>query len=241
MNFSIILNSRGRISLLFNLLESIYSTASRPEAVEVFLNIDLDDTASVQAGALLEFNFKNVKVQTGERPTNLHKPINEMAKKSKGDYLFALNDDVTFLTQGWDKIILEKSEEFLNRHSDDIMYAGVSDNSFDKANHQRYASFPIISRPSYEALGYFMPEKFVALGADVFLYRIFESVDRILLIDNVRLDHFYHSTLDAVNSPDETATHMRNITYENLPAGNPWEIDISKESELLNEKIASSL
>lgn len=241
MNFSIILNSRGRPAFLTNLLESIFRKAESPSLVEVIVKLDDDDYDTLSVVPLLEMAYPNLKVITSPRPDNLHMTINKMSSISKGDFLFVINDDVIFNTENWDSIILSRALPKLKENKDNILYVGVRDTSIDKAHDGKYASFPIISRESYNALGCFMSEIFVGLGGDVFIYRIFEQVDRVLQVEEVVLDHLLHLSLEQINNPDPTNSSMRQNTYANLWRGDPWQLDISKEVGLLNEKITNSI
>ena len=241
MNFSIILNSRGRPHYLMSLLDSIFSKAKTPDLIEVLIKLDDDDHETINTIGLLEMINPNLKIIISPRPANLHVTINELAAISTGDFLFVINDDVIFNTEDWDSIILEKASAKFKENGDKVLYVGVGDTSIDKANDGKYASFPIISRESYEVLGYFMSEHFVGLGGDVYIYRVFEGVDRVLQVGEVVLDHLLHLTLDQINNPDPTNFDMRQNTYRNLTNGSPWELDISEELKLLNEKITNSI
>ena len=241
MNFSIILNSRGRPYYLTSLLESIFSKAKEPDLIEVLVKVDDDDRETINTISVLETLYPNLKIIISPRPKNLHVTINELASVSTGDFLFVINDDVLFNTDNWDSIIIKKALVEFQKNGDKILYVGVKDTSVDKATDGKYASFPIISRESYQALGYFMSEHFVGLGADVFIYRIFEGVDRVLQVGEVVLDHLLHQTVQQVNNPDLTNFEMRQNTYRNVPNGTPWDLDISEELGLLNEKITNSI
>tara|TARA_R110002020_G_scaffold55309_1_gene153526 strand:+ start:9660 stop:10391 length:732 start_codon:yes stop_codon:yes gene_type:complete len=243
MDFSIILNSRGRPHLLMNLLDSIFSGAVNSNSTQVIVGVDNDDVRTLQSLPLIKATFAdledNIVIEVGDRPTNLHTAINKLSQKATGKYIFILNDDVLFLTKGWDEKISTQIENKLDNFQDRILYAAVSDTSIDKAEHQNYASFPIITKEAADCMGSIMHENFVGLGGDVCLYRIFEQIDRVLFIKDVHLDHIFHSSLERVVNPDETAAEMRKNTWEN-PA-DPWTQDISKEVKSLNEKITSSL
>jgi len=239
MDFSIILNSRGRPGTLFGLLESIFFRAEDSASTQVLIRVDNDDIRTLQTIPLIKSSFDNVIIEGGERPNNLHDSINDLAQKASGKYVFVVNDDVVFLTDDWDVKISKKIEEKLEQYEDRILYVGVSDTSVDKANHQKYASFPILTKEAVDSLGYFMSNYFVGLGGDVHLYRVFEKIERILLIEDVKLDHLFHSTIEKIINPDQTAFEMRQNTHAH-PI-DPWTIDISKEVDSLNEQITSRL
>jgi glycosyltransferase involved in cell wall biosynthesis len=109
MNFSIILNSRGRPHYLMSLLDSIFSKAKTPDLIEVLIKLDDDDHETINTIGLLEMINPNLKIIISPRPANLHVTINELAAISTGDFLFVINDDVIFNTEDWDSIILEKA------------------------------------------------------------------------------------------------------------------------------------
>jgi hypothetical protein len=221
---SLILNTRKRVVLLNNLLRSIQETASYPEDIQVIINYDADDDETdLFTRSLLDTKF-DIQWVTGDRPNNLHKSLNIMANfayDSSTKYIFVLNDDVEFLTKGWD-------DQIRKIPSDEIWYISTNDNSADKENTAQYASFPILTRAAYEALGYFMSEKFVGLGADVHLWRIFDSVNRIKETE-IELDHVCHRTVLHVHNPDTVAAEMRNNSWSNYV--DCWNVEISEDVE----------
>ncbi|MHA2180337.1 MAG: hypothetical protein ACXAAH_02805 [Promethearchaeota archaeon] len=208
-------------------MNSIEMTAANPYDIEVLVQIDEDDEESIAF-----FNEENsysfiLRSFIADRPKNLHTSINNLAKNTNGDFLFVLNDDTQFTTYGWDNSI---------KHIDskDIWYLRTKDNSCDKVHDKLYSSFPILTRGAYKALGYFMSEKFVGLGADAHLWRLFKGVDRVKETD-VNIDHIFHRTVEDVMNPDNTAQYMRNNTWSNNV--DPWSIDMTEEIHNLLNKI----
>jgi hypothetical protein len=163
---SLFFNTRKRTGLLNNLLSSIYNTVQSADNIEVFVTVDNDDSESKEFLDSINFpnlskefldsiNFPNLNVRSIEKPSNLHTSINEMAEMASGDFLFVLNDDVIFRTFHWDRKIID------NYNPEEILYIATHDNSVDKTNHGRYASFPILTRAAYEALD-LMVEMFIS-------------------------------------------------------------------------------
>ena len=230
IEFSLFLNSRGRPKELLSLLDSIYNTCHDITQIEILINLDLDDIESQEA-LLKDYTVKQSlfsKIFLIERPTNLHKAMNELVKRAKGNYLFVLNDDVVFLTDNWDKIILDETQSIKN----EVYYIHTTDTSMDKGNGGYYSSFPILTRKAYEKLGYFMDERLVGLGADVCLYRVFNEIGKVKKVDII-LDHIYHNTYERVVNPDLTASEMRKNTYSNYI--DCFTMDISEEVRRLSE------
>lgn len=230
---SLFLNSRGRVGMLDACLRNTLGKCSNLDMVEVLIRIDSDDHLTVQYADKFKHMHPSLNVRwfIGPRPDNLHVSMNELVEEALGDYLFVQNDDCFVKTQGWD-------DKVLSFPKDDIWYISTEDNSIDKVRNKQYSSFPILTRPARHALGYFMSEKFVGLGGDVHLWRVFNEVGRIKFSD-IEIDHVYHRTVADVNSPDRTALEMRHNTWKDNV--DPWVVDISEEARRIHEKITNSV
>ena len=226
---TLILNTRGRPDLLVEMINSFVDNAYDINNFRFAIWVDEDDLATITKLEGLN-TAANIYVVIGQRPKNLHSTLNSLAKSFGSDYIFVLNDDVKMLTKDWDtKITVDQNE---------IIYLYTHDNSADKESTAEYASFPILTRAAYEALGYFMSEAFVGLGADVHLWRVFKALNRIKAVD-IELDHVYHKTVELVRSPDRTAIEMRQNSWRsNFDC---WNIDISSDVERVKNEIESRL
>ena len=244
MKFSLFLNTRQRLPLLTNLLRSIDATFSYTNEIEILLGVDDDDVETKNFLTHLDFILGDIDLcskiscYSTERPSNLHTKMNSLADQSSGDILFVLNDDVEFMSDNWDILTISNLEKMTNAQ-DNIYYLATKDTSVDKTTGKNYASFPMLTREAYTTLGYFMSEKFVGLGGDVHLWRIFDTVNRVIDNSEVVLDHVRHNTLVKVISPDRVAFQMRENTQLNYVDG--WSVDISQEVKKINAEIASSL
>ena len=202
IEFSLFLNSRCRIKSLKQLLRTAYANAYNPQRLEFLIRIDTDDEETINGLKNVHNFFPNVYIFTSTRPDNLHVTLNKLAQEATGEFLFVMNDDVEFETLYWDKKIAEQIHTHLKTLPDKILYVATPDNSVDKEGDKQYASFPILTRAARDALGYFMSEQFVGLGADEHLYRIFNSIGRVLHIQDVKLNHTTHNTIEKVLNPD---------------------------------------
>lgn len=235
MNFSLILNSRKRPDRLFDFIDSVVKNTEIKDKVEILIRIDKDDELSIK---LSEFKFDfNIKFYCDERPKNLHTTINQLALISKGKNIFVCNDDIKILTKNWDGIALDKIEKYKKEKNikDNIYYCKTYCNSADRDHTKGYCSFPIISKEAVETIGFFMHESFVGLGADHCIYRVYNSIDRVINLEEIHIDHVLHRTLSDVFNPDSTAVEMRNNSSINWV--NPEEFIISKEIDKLKLKI----
>lgn len=235
MNFSLILNSRKRPRFLLDFIKSVENGVEDKSKVEILVRIDEDDQESLKL-AEYRFNF-NIDFYCGERPKNLHKTINELAFEAKGKNIFVCNDDMRITTKSWDSIIVNKIEEYKknNNIKDNIYYCKTNCNSADRDHAKGYCSFPIISKEAVETIGFFMHDSFVGLGADHGIYRVYKSINRIIDLQEIKIDHILHRTIEDVMKPDLTALEMRNNSSANWV--NPESLDLSDQVTKLKNKI----
>jgi len=238
MDFTLFLNSRGRVSQLKKCISAVENMTLKHSEIEFVITADDDDVETVMFLKTLKdrgtFEFKTI---VGPRIKNLHKSINNMALQAKGRYLFVLNDDSEVITKDWDKIFLEKIREYKQQRGikDDVIYAATRDNSVDKVVGKGYASFPIISSEAVKTLGFFMYDDFVGLGGDSSIFRVYERAGRVVDMKEIELDHVYHSNIFNIMSPDLTAYEMRANSREHPM--DPFTIDVSNDVRKLKEAI----
>lgn len=243
--FSIILNSRGRIELLHNLLKSIVKTTSNLNDIEVLISIDNDDEITIKmlhglvALSLVDISW--LYWETIPRNRNLQNRLNNLANSAHGKYIFVLNDDCEILTKLWDFHIYDLLEEYndseiSNRNlntSGGIIYGATQCNSADHGP-EPYSSFPIISKKAVDALGCFMPDEVPGLGGDVLAYRIYNEIGARIETP-LQIRHVLHETIESVINPDQTAAEMRQFSRTN--SMDFWNLDISKYTNKLKEYI----
>jgi hypothetical protein len=235
MKFSLFLNSRKRPHLLRNFLNSVYQTTNNKNSIEVIVRYDDDDDLT---HAVSNNNFGlDIKFIRGPRPDNLIASYNKMVKTANGENLFVCNDDISILTKNWDQIALDKIDEYKKEQeiSDDIYYCKTYCNSADRDLTAGYCSFPIISKKATEVLGFFMYETFKTLGGDSSIYRLYAEIARVINIEEIKVDHIMHNSIQAVCSPDQVASEYRHKFFSNMI--NPLSFDVSKEVALLNKYI----
>jgi len=235
MKFSLILNSRGRVPQFVNFINSVFETTRDVNNIEILVRIDKDDSSMLDfyERQLKPHPYQNMLFLVGERPKNLHVSLNYLAKHSVGQYIFVLNDDVLLDRKDWDTHAFSKLES--SKGKDGIIYGRTHDNSVDKPPGSEYASFPIISRAGYETLGFVMHNDFVGLGGDNSIFKVYNSVGKVVDLPDVKIDHVFHNSLSKVFQPDATAYHMRTNTGKNYV--DPETLDISKDVEKLRKRI----
>jgi len=232
-NFSLFLNTRKRVNLLSNLISSISDTTKDLDSIELIISVDDDDkqTISFLDKIVSDINF-DLTVLQQPRPDNLHKSINHMASIAKGHALFVLNDDVEFMTQDWDSLTIES----MGHSFWGAAYIKTYDTSIDKMFSSEYSSFPILTKPAYNSIQYFMSEQFVSHGADVHLWRLCDELGWVF-DSPILLDHVLHSSEKAIRKSleEETAKEAVELTFSNFV--NCWEVDVTAEAEAIKKRL----
>lgn len=238
MKFTLFLNTRKRPALLNSFLFSVLSNTKNKKDIEILIRYDDDDEEteefSNRASFIYDLNLTFIK---GPRPKSLIVSYNETVRRSKGENLFVCNDDIQILTKDWDEIALRKIEEYKKEKgiSDDIYLCTTDCSSIDRDKRKGYCSFPIISKKATDVLGFFMYDSFVGLGGDSSIHRLYEGIDRVIDITEIKINHELHSSLEAINNPDQTASDMRKNTRLNFV--DPYSFDVSKEVDFLKKYI----
>jgi hypothetical protein len=80
-----------------------------------------------------------------------------------------------------------------------------------------------------------MYEAFVGLGGDSSIHRLYEGIDRIIDVTEIKINHELHNSLASISNPDQTAADMRRNTSLNFV--DPYTFDVSKEVEFLKRYI----
>ena len=236
IDFTILFNSRGRVGLLQNMLQCIQNTTHNLEGIEVLINFDDDDHPSINALPLLEDQFPFIKPRINPREVNIHINVNKIAFEAEGKYIWGLGDDCFIITDGWDKIALEKFDSYLSDKPDRIAMGAVDSTSVDKDQHMMwYTDAPIITKEGRDTLGFLIHPFFISLGADVATNLIYHGVDRIVDMKEIVFDHTTHNTVEKVINPDQTAFEYRQRQAERQVL-NPWTYDYSHEIGVLKRR-----
>src|SRR5262249_38893742 len=160
-DFSLIVPTRGRPEQLRRFLASVAATARAPDALEVVLVLDDDDSAStcVTDEAI---PLRHVVVRPGQTMGALNAAG---YGASTGRYVMLLNDDVVVRTPGWDAKIRACFRAF----PDEILLVHVNDTVFQKA----LCTFPIVSRRFCELAGGICPCDYVRYRIDDHIEDVF--------------------------------------------------------------------
>lgn len=183
VNISLLLPTRGRSSLVYQLFDSILKTTSDPLTVEVVLYIDEDDIGSH------EINYSSFSIVKLIKPcVTLGKATKICFKASSGRYVMLVNDDVIFRTKGWDIAVLKAFSKF----ADDI--ALVYGN--DLYQGEKMPTFPFLSRTVCKLMDGVCPSDYKGPYIDAHIFDIFKRLarqgfNRIVYLDDVIFEHMH--------------------------------------------------
>ncbi len=187
VKLSLLLPTRGRPGFVAEFLQSVISSASDLQSLEVVVTIDQDDVES--QGITCPPPLQMVKmVGSPGRPMGL---MNQQCyEASSGRYVMLVNDDVLCRTEGWDALIYKTFSQF----SDNI--ALVYGNDLDQGAH--VPTFPILSREACQAMGGLCPISYWNLHIESHIFDIFKQLkrlrhDRIVYLPTLVFEHLHHT------------------------------------------------
>jgi GT2 family glycosyltransferase len=182
---SLIVPTRRRVRQLHRLVDSLAETAARPDAVEVVLVVDEDDTET-QA-----FRHDGLPLKTVVVPCGLPMGALNLAgyDDSAGRCVMLLNDDVAARTPRWDERVLECFAAF----PDDVLLVHVNDLLFGEA----LCTFPLVSRTYCELAGGVCPGDYRRYRIDDHIGDVFNLLGllgerRIVYLPEVVFEHFHY-------------------------------------------------
>lgn len=195
IDFSIIIPTRARYTLLIRLLESILRQTYDLSKIEIFLMTDVDDVCTHDLISEFKYFNNNVNINLCKQERNEfinENYINKGASLSKGKYLWTLGNDCEIVTHHWDLIGKRKIEGYLQNKQDRICYIYIND---DLPSGKRGCCFPLITRETFDCFQQrFMPKEITSYGADHWLWQCFNKVpytSRILDIsDSIVIKHY---------------------------------------------------
>ena len=188
---SLLCPTRERPALAARYAQSVSNTALYPERCEVLFYVDNDDPKLENYIQIFDTvressSLARVGLITGPRKS-VSISWNDLASQSEGDILIMGNDDVVFITKGWDV----RLEQEAAKYEDDIYCLFFQDTEH---NNPTFCAFPMVSRKWYETLGYFTPGVFNFQYCDTWISDLAERIKRKRKISDVTMEHRHWKT-----------------------------------------------
>lgn len=180
--FSLIVPTRQREDKLKCLFESLIEMTRDLSRIEIVLVVDDDDSES-SAFEYPSIHIEKVVVRAGLNMGELN-----MAgyKRSSGQFIMLLNDDVIVRTKDWDERVLAVFKSI----PDEIVLVHVNDKIFQ----EKLCTFPFVSRTFCEQAGGICPTDYVRYRIDDHIYNVFNLLSvlgktRIIYLPDVIFEH----------------------------------------------------
>jgi glycosyltransferase involved in cell wall biosynthesis len=174
---SLLLPTRKRPAEFKRMVESAYKTSTAHQ-IEIIARVDEDDIDPV----IEEFADK---VIVGPRIRKMTQYWNECFDVCSGDIVMQANDDIVFITPGWDvlveKAFAEVEDKILLVHGCDVFGHGG-----------RFGPHPLVSRRWVQALGYFIPPHYVSDFGDAHLGELADRLGRRRFVP-FDIEHHHYS------------------------------------------------
>lgn len=212
MKISLLIPSRERLNLKLTLISSIITTVSDISNVEIVFGIDEDDPTQdiVEKIANAIPCVKIVKIKNNGKFIGINRIWNILASNTESEIFGYIGDDMIFMTQDWDKKILE---EFSNNNcpKDNIKLVHCYD------GHRQWDEICVnafVHRKYYEVLGYFTKEDFLINWSDQWMYQTFNAFGRIKWRKDIHIQHNHWIYGD--RKRDKTADRMLSDNHDKI-------------------------
>jgi len=149
MVISICCPTRKRPNQMSRLWNSMINTAYSLSNIELIFYIDNDDQDSIQKYE--QMRSDQIRVVIGERIL-LSQMWNECQKMARGEIFMVCADDIVFVSEDWDRLIVEEFFKFPDR----IILA----HGMDGGKNERLGTHPFLHKNWVDVVGYFTPPYF---------------------------------------------------------------------------------
>ena len=187
-NISILCITRERTVGFERLLKNIIKKTEDITRIEFLFLIDYDDKFKKKYKNLLNKYKKyfTVKIYINKIIKLNSERINFLAKKSKGDILFSVSDDMIIETKHWDSLIDLESNKFKD-NSPYCLWPSVDANKYKFL----HCAFPIISKKWFDILKYHSYPKFYHFYADTWICELSRLTGKFLLLKKFFIKTFH--------------------------------------------------
>ena len=172
---SVIVPTRGRVTRLDAMLNSLWRTVAQSDHVEVVIRCDVDDLPTLNYLVGKGITFLAGSHLDGY--VTLASFINQAARASSGEIVLVINDDAEFVTPGWDTALIKATEQFPD---------GVYDIGVNTIMNNENFVFPCTSRRMVNLIG--VHEERLIYN-DIWLRDVMLAFDRAVHVPDITIRH----------------------------------------------------
>lgn len=176
---SLLVPTRERPAQLARFCDSALRLAERPDAVEVVVYVDRDDSSYD------DFDWPDgTVVVAGDRIT-LSECWNRCHAAASGPIFGHMGDDIVFRTQGWDRLV----RDVFNSWPDRIVFVHGRDGIQD----ERLGTHGFLHERWVDTVGHFVPPYFSSDFNDTWLTDVADRLGRRVFVSNLITEHLHFS------------------------------------------------
>ena len=224
---SILLPTRERSKKFKRMLNSLMNTCYKSERMEILLLLDENDNELKNYQEIIKNeNYNNISIKLFIKNLKTHAIRNNyLAKKTNGDIIFPINDDMVFVSKYWDKVIdnefskIDYEKPYCVWISSDIKYRYL------------HCDYPIINRAWYKKLGYVGSEFFNFWYLDTWICDLSFRSGKFIVSPNIKVDQLSANRLEK----EIDNTYLKNINTDK--ADKDFQIWINTVDERIKESL----
>jgi len=188
IKISLLLPSRGRPKKFNRLISSINKTTFDLSSIEL-ISIHDNDDESFEEIEFKKCKFKNIQIKSEQSSMGFYNSA--CLKKSSGESIILINDDVIFKTKDWDKLVIDLAL----KHKDGV-YLGYGNDLFKGS---KLPTFPILNRTLIELIKDPYPLEYKGAFIDTHLNDLFQIIrkkyqDRFEYLEKFVIEHLHYRT-----------------------------------------------
>lgn len=196
MKISLLCPSRERLNKFITFTSSVFSTVNDINNIEIVLGVDDDDPKIVSYKRIAKnLNFVTLIIFKSKlfKEEGLSGLWNIMAKKSSGDIIAMVGDDMIFKTVEWDVKIIETFKQ----QKDNIYLVHCNDGMRGPGN--KYAAVEplavnsFIHRDYIDAVGRYVQTEEPNIFQDTYLDTLFKTLGRKIYYHDIIIKHLHFS------------------------------------------------
>ena len=190
MRIALVVPSRERIASKRELINSIISTVSDINNVNLYFGIDDDDPTKNEIVQIAkQYSFvKIVEIHNNGKFDGLGKLWNICARATNEEIMAMIGDDMVFVSKNWDtKIIDEFKPSSCPKDNIKMVYC------YDGRHGPAISVNAFVHRAYMNLTGYFMREEFRCDFIDLWLQQIFTALGRIKYRGDIHIEHKHWS------------------------------------------------
>lgn len=184
MNFSFVLPSRGNKDDVLKMLDSFERTTKHKDKIEFLIAIDEGKTDIVDIVNNQNYSFNVTFYERPKTKDFTNDYYNWLASRTKGENIFAFNDDAWMRTKDWDVKCLRAIEESCFS----IYCLDVLDTARMQYRND-FPCFPCVSRRALCTLGFLLSPEVRMFPADKVTSAIYQHAERMISVQDVLIEH----------------------------------------------------